>query len=47
MLGAASPHLILEERILKEFIRTLFEPRGEKLVEMNLKAFYLGRSSAV
>lgn len=47
MLGAASPHLILEERILEEFIRTLFKPRGDKLVEMNLKAFDLGRSSAV
>ncbi len=47
MLGAASPHLILEEANLREFIRVLFAPRGEKLVEMNLKAFDLGRSSAM
>ena len=47
MLGAASPHLILEEANLTEFIRVLFAPRGEKLVEMNLKAFDLGRSSAI
>lgn len=47
MLGAASPHLILEEANLTEFIRVLFAPRGEKMVEMNLKAFDLGRSSAM
>jgi indolepyruvate ferredoxin oxidoreductase beta subunit len=46
MLGAASPHLILEERNLKQYIRVLFEPRGEKMVEMNIHAFDLGRSSA-
>jgi indolepyruvate ferredoxin oxidoreductase beta subunit len=47
MLGAASPHLILEEANLKEFIRVLFSPRGEKMVEMNLMAFELGRASAI
>jgi indolepyruvate ferredoxin oxidoreductase beta subunit len=47
MLGAASPHLILEETNLKEFIRVLFAHRGERIVEMNLKAFDLGRSSAI
>lgn len=47
MLGAASPHLILEEANLKEFIRVLFAPRGEKMVDINLKAFDLGRSRAI
>jgi indolepyruvate ferredoxin oxidoreductase beta subunit len=47
MLGAASLHLILEEANLKEFIRVLFEPRGDKMVEMNMIAFDLGRSSAI
>jgi indolepyruvate ferredoxin oxidoreductase beta subunit len=47
MLGAASAHLILEELNLKEYIRVLFSPRGEKMVEMNLKAFELGRASAI
>jgi len=47
MLGAASPHLILEEANLKEFMRVLFEPRGEKMAEMNMDAFDLGRSSAM
>ena len=46
MLGAASPHLILEEENLKHFIRVLFEPRGDKIVEMNINAFDLGRSFA-
>ncbi|UCE41312.1 MAG: indolepyruvate oxidoreductase subunit beta [Candidatus Aminicenantes bacterium] len=47
MLGAASPHLILEETNLTEFIRILFAPRGDKMVEMNLKAFDLGRTAAI
>ena len=47
MLGAASPHLILEEENLKHFIRVLFEPRGDKMVEMNINAFGLGRSFAI
>ena len=46
MLGAASSHLILEEINIREFIRVLFAPRGEKMVEMNLRAFDLGRSAA-
>jgi len=46
MLGAASPHLILQEANLREFISVLFAPRGEKMVEMNLKAFDLGRTAA-
>lgn len=46
MLGAASPNLILEEENLTEFIRVLFAPRGEKMVEINLKAFDLGRTAA-
>jgi indolepyruvate ferredoxin oxidoreductase beta subunit len=47
MLGAASPHLILQEANLREFIRVLFGPRGEKMVEMNMQAFELGKSVAL
>jgi indolepyruvate ferredoxin oxidoreductase beta subunit len=47
MLGAASPHLILQEANLREFIRVLFGPRGEKMVEMNIQAFELGKSAAL
>jgi indolepyruvate ferredoxin oxidoreductase beta subunit len=46
MLGAASAHLILEEKNLQEFIRELFSPRGDKVVDINLKAFQLGRHAA-
>jgi indolepyruvate ferredoxin oxidoreductase beta subunit len=46
MLGAASAHLILEEESLRQFIRELFNPRGEKVVDINLKAFQLGRDAA-
>jgi indolepyruvate ferredoxin oxidoreductase beta subunit len=46
MLGAASPGLIVSEALLREHIRALFQPKGEKLVEMNLDAFSLGREAA-
>ena len=46
MLGAASPHLILKEDVLKEYIAVLFRPRGGNLIETNLKAFELGRNAA-
>ncbi|MGD9347664.1 MAG: indolepyruvate oxidoreductase subunit beta [Candidatus Aminicenantes bacterium] len=46
MLGAASIHLILEEEDLKEFIRELFKPRGDKIADINLEAFRLGREAA-
>lgn len=47
MLGAASPHLMLKEEDLKGYIKDLFEPRGEKLVDINLKAFQLGHDAAL
>lgn len=46
MLGAASAHLILQEENLKKFIRELFQARGDKVVDINLRAFDLGRDSA-
>jgi indolepyruvate ferredoxin oxidoreductase beta subunit len=46
MLGAASPHLILEEADLLEYIEVLFRDRGDRLVEINRKAFHLGREAA-
>jgi indolepyruvate ferredoxin oxidoreductase beta subunit len=45
MLGAASPYLILEEADLTEFIEMLFRDRGEKMVDINRKAFSLGRQA--
>jgi indolepyruvate ferredoxin oxidoreductase beta subunit len=46
MLGAASRYLILEEADILEFIEVLFRNRGERLVEVNRKAFRLGRGAA-
>jgi indolepyruvate ferredoxin oxidoreductase, beta subunit len=46
MLGAASRHVILKEESLKRFIGVLFKPRGENVVQANLKAFELGRAAA-
>jgi len=46
MLGAACSHLILEEADILEFIEVLFRDRGERLVEINTKAFRLGREAA-
>jgi indolepyruvate ferredoxin oxidoreductase beta subunit len=46
MLGAASVFLPLKEENLKKFIRVLFERRGEQIVQVNLKAFELGKEAA-
>ncbi len=46
MLGAASSHLILEEADLLEFIEVLLRDRGERMVEINRRAFGLGREAA-
>ena len=46
MLGAASSYLILKRESLERFIRVLFETQGERVVEINLKAFRLGHEAA-
>ena len=46
MLGAASRFLLVKEDRLLQFIRVLFERRGESMVAANLKAFELGRRAA-
>jgi len=46
ILGAASLHLITKKNDLLEFIIALFKPRGEKIVDINLRAFELGRKAA-
>ncbi len=45
MVGAASPFLPLTEESLKSAIRSLFSRKGEKIVEMNIDAFSLGRDA--
>jgi len=44
LVGAASPHLPLSEANLRKAIRGIFARKGDAVVEMNLKAFALGRS---
>jgi indolepyruvate ferredoxin oxidoreductase beta subunit len=46
MLGAASRFLILKADSLRKLVETLFKPRGESVVEANLRAFDLGRKAA-
>jgi len=46
MLGAAAKYLAVSEEGLLEFIRVLFGPRGDKMLNANLRAFELGRQVA-
>jgi indolepyruvate ferredoxin oxidoreductase beta subunit len=46
MLGAASNVLILDQMDLREFITQLFRGRGRNLVDINLRAFELGRTAS-
>ncbi len=47
MLGAAARFLLPGEDGLRESIRLLFEKRGDKILEANLKAFEAGKQAAV
>ena len=47
MLGAAAKDLAVGQDGLREFIRLLFAPRGEKMLDSNLRAFELGRRAAL
>lgn len=46
MLGVMSPLINLKERALKAAIKTLFEAKGERFVDLNLKAFDAGKELA-
>lgn len=46
MLGAASLFMILEEKVLVQSIEEFFKPKGEKIIEVNTKAFHLGKEAA-
>jgi len=46
MLGAASPFLKLSRENLLEYVETLFRRKGDSIVEINRKAFELGRKAA-
>ncbi|MFW6123775.1 MAG: indolepyruvate oxidoreductase subunit beta [Acidobacteriota bacterium] len=46
MLGAASLFMILKEKILIESIKEFFKLKGKKIMDMNIKAFRLGKEAA-
>ncbi len=46
LLGAASPILGIDAEDLKSGIQRIFSRKGEKIVEMNIKAFEVGVSSS-
>jgi len=46
MLGAAAKFLMPGQESLRRFIRVLFEKRGDKILDANLKAFELGQAAA-
>ncbi len=43
LAGAASHHLPLKVKTMENYIKKLFQRKGDKVVEINLKAFTLGR----
>ncbi len=45
LLGASAPWLGMPEETVEAAIRELFEPKGEKVQELNVKAFRTGRSA--
>lgn len=45
MLGAASRRLSIPAELIESEIRSFFAPRGEKLVEINVRAFRSGREA--
>lgn len=46
MVGALSSKLPIKEEHYIEAIREKFSSKGEKIIEANIKAFYLGRESS-
>jgi len=46
MLGAGSLFMILEEKLFLQSIKEFFKPKGEKIVDINIKAFHLGKEAA-
>lgn len=47
LLGAASPYIDISPEKIIAGIRTIFAPKGEKMVETNIAAFQAGRELAL
>ena len=45
LAGASSHHLPLNTDTMENYIRKIFQRKGDKVVDINLKAFHLGRQS--
>ena len=43
LLGAAATHIPIKERALIAAIKTLFNRKGDRIVDINLKAFEAGK----
>ncbi|NOX47498.1 MAG: indolepyruvate oxidoreductase subunit beta [Chlorobi bacterium] len=46
ILGAASPYLGIEIKVLENAIKKLFKSKGENVINLNLKAFGMGKHIA-
>lgn len=46
MLGASVPFLSIDESSIEKGIRTIFESKGEEVVQLNLKAMHIGKEYA-
>ncbi|MCX6552706.1 MAG: indolepyruvate oxidoreductase subunit beta [Acidobacteria bacterium] len=46
MVGAAAHLLPVPFATIEHFVRTLFAPKGERVVDINVKALHAGRSAA-
>ena len=45
LLGAALSHVPLKERAIIAAIKTLFTPKGTRIIDLNLKAFEAGKTN--
>ncbi|MFW6277265.1 MAG: indolepyruvate oxidoreductase subunit beta [Prolixibacteraceae bacterium] len=43
MLGAASPFISIKDEVIIKGIETIFQPKGEKIIRMNVEAFKAGK----
>ncbi len=46
LLGALSHYISVSEDIMLKWVQTCFQNKGEKIVEVNLKAFKIGKENA-
>jgi len=47
VVGAASPRLDFEEEALLKFVEALFARKGQKIVDVNIRAFRYGRAAGL